>query len=390
MGLGHVTRDLAVVEALRKRVPDVQVVWLTASPNTVFLQEAGEMLHPASGSMLSQSDIAEKTAQLGFKYDSRRAYEQVQAMQMRNAEVLAKVLVEGRPDLVFGDEAMEVLFLLLKYPRLKQWPLVMLTDGLLPAAAEPETIRRYVQTLQAFKRSGAFEPYAMLYIGTDEDVPDRPMGEGLPGLRTFFHEHFKAVGYILPFDSAALRGEGKARLKSRLGYSPDGKLIVASIGGTGVGRELLERVDQAAMELAAVTGGKLQIVLVCGPRLPSGSLHVTSKNAQVRGYVPRLYEHFAAADFAVVEGGLTSAVELAAVGTPFVFVPLSGHVEQEMEVAPRLERLGVGTRLSFDELTPEKLGRAFAEALKSSHVTPGASLPVNGVDVTAETILKFL
>jgi hypothetical protein len=124
------------MRALRKRVPDVQVVWLTAAPNTVFLQEAGEVLHPASGSMLSQSDVAERLAQPGFKYDSRRAYEQVQALQMRNAEVLAKVLVEGRPDLVYGDEAMEVLFLLLKYPRLKQWPLVMLTDALLPAAAD--------------------------------------------------------------------------------------------------------------------------------------------------------------------------------------------------------------------------------------------------------------
>jgi UDP:flavonoid glycosyltransferase YjiC (YdhE family) len=63
--------------------------------------------------------------------------------------------------------------------------------------------------------------------------------------------------------------------------------------------------------------------------------------------VPRLYEHFAAADFAVVEGGLTSAVELAAVGAPFVYVPLSGHVEQEIEVAPRLERLGIGRRKEF-------------------------------------------
>lgn len=185
MGLGHVTRDLAVVRALRERVPDIQVVWLTARPNTVFLQEAGEVLHPASGSMLSQSDVAERLAQPGFRYDSRRAYEQVQALQMRNAEVLAKVLVEGRPDLVFGDEAMEVLFLLLK-PRLKQWPLVMLTDALLPAAADLGTIREYVESLQTFKRAGVFDPYAMLYVGTEEDVPDRPMGEGLPGLRTFF------------------------------------------------------------------------------------------------------------------------------------------------------------------------------------------------------------
>jgi len=149
-------------------------------------------------------------------------------------------------------------------------------------------------------------------------------------------------------------------------------------------------VDQAASELAAVTEGKLEIVLVSGPRLSPESLHVTSKNVAVRGYVPHLYEHFAAADFAVVEGGLTSAVELAAVGTPFVYVPLSGHVEQESEVAPRLERLRIGRRMSFEELTPRNLARAYRDALKSPHTAQGVNLPVNGVDITTELIQKFL
>lgn len=110
----------------------------------------------------------------------------------------------------------------------------------------------------------------------------------------------------------------------------------------------------------------------------------------MRGYVPRLYEHFAAADFAVVEGGLTSAVELAAVGTPVVHLPLSGHGEQEVEVAPRLERLGIGRRMSFEQLTPRNLARAYADALESSHIVQGANLPVNGADAAAEVIQKFL
>jgi hypothetical protein len=60
------------------------------------------------------------------------------------------------------------------------------------------------------------------------------------------------------------------------------------------------------------------------------------------------------------------------------------------KLALRLERLGVGTRLSFDELTLEELGRAFAEALESSRVAPGLSLRVNGLEVAEETVLKFL
>jgi hypothetical protein len=40
MGLGHVTRDLAVIQELRRRLPNVEAEWLTASPNTIFLKEA--------------------------------------------------------------------------------------------------------------------------------------------------------------------------------------------------------------------------------------------------------------------------------------------------------------------------------------------------------------
>jgi spore coat polysaccharide biosynthesis predicted glycosyltransferase SpsG len=388
MGLGHVTRDLAVILELRKRLPSVEAEWLTASPNTIVLKEAGEVLHPASGNYLSVADAAEKIAQPGFKYDTKIGYEQTIAVAQRNAEVLAKVLMGNKPDLVYGDESLEVLFLLLKYPKLKQWPLVWLTDSM-TGSARPEDMRLFVQSVQAFK-SQNLGPVAMLYVGTEEDIPDRPLGAGLPTVRAFFNEFFKAVGYILPFNSSFLRREGKAQLKSRLGFAPDKKLVVASIGGTGIGLELLERVAEAAPEMTKASEGKLEIVLVCGPRLSPERLHVTSTNVQVRGYVPHLYEHFAAADFAIIEGGLTSAVELAAVGTPFVFVPLKGHVEQEMEVAPRLERLQIGTQMSFDELTPKNLSRAYTEVLKSSYKTREAKLPIKGAEVTAEIIQKFL
>lgn len=134
MGLGHATRDLAVMRALRKRAPNVEVVWLTAPPNTTLLQEASEMLHPASSQMISQSEVAEKFAQTGFRIDTGGSWEQGLGAQQRNAGVLAKVLMQSKPDLVYAGESFEVLFLLMAYPELKQWPVVWLTDSVTGSA----------------------------------------------------------------------------------------------------------------------------------------------------------------------------------------------------------------------------------------------------------------
>ena len=48
IGLGHARRDLAIVQELRARRPDVQVDWLTQDPVITFLESQGERVHPAS------------------------------------------------------------------------------------------------------------------------------------------------------------------------------------------------------------------------------------------------------------------------------------------------------------------------------------------------------
>ena len=53
------------------------------------------------------------------------------------------------------------------------------------------------------------------------------------------------------------------------------------------------------------------MVLACGPRLSPESLYVLP-GITIKGYVPNLYEHFAARDFVVVMGRDTSILELTA------------------------------------------------------------------------------
>ena len=88
--------------------------------------------------------------------------------------------------------------------------------------------------------------------------------------------------------------------------------------------------------------------------------------------MPDLDRHLAACDLALVQGGLTTCMELAAAGTPFLYFPLRNHFEQNFQVAHRLDRYGAGRRLDFAASTPE----AIAEAMVETLAKPAAFRPV--------------
>ena len=84
------------------------------------------------------------------------------------------------------------------------------------------------------------------------------------------------------------------------------------------------------------------MVVVAGPRIDPASLPAATPGLEVHGYVPDLYRHLAACDLAVVQGGLTTTMELTATGRPFLYVPLRHHFEQNFHVRHRLDRYGAG------------------------------------------------
>ena len=80
--------------------------------------------------------------------------------------------------------------------------------------------------------------------------------------------------------------------------------------------------------------------------------------------MPNLDRHLAACDLALVQGGLTTCMELAAAGTPFLYFPLQNHFEQNFHVAHRLDRYGAGRRMEFATSTPDMIADAMVAALR--------------------------
>ena len=101
------------------------------------------------------------------------------------------------------------------------------------------------------------------------------------------------------------------------------------------------------------------MIVVAGPRIDPASLP-QHPGLEVRAYVHDLYQHLAACDLAVVQGGLTTAMELTANQRPFLSFPLRHHFEQNFHVRHRLERYGAGRFMDFETDGPEQIADAIA------------------------------
>jgi predicted glycosyltransferase len=101
------------------------------------------------------------------------------------------------------------------------------------------------------------------------------------------------------------------------------------------------------------------MIAVAGPRIDPALLDAP-RGVEVRAYVPDLYRHLVAADLAVVQGGLTTTMELVAGRRPFLYFPLANHFEQNRHVAHRLDRYGGGRRMDYATADPDAIAEAIA------------------------------
>jgi UDP-N-acetylglucosamine:LPS N-acetylglucosamine transferase len=126
----------------------------------------------------------------------------------------------------------------------------------------------------------------------------------------------------------------------------------------------LRRVADAAPAARRAVDG-LRFVVVTGPRIDPASMPVV-EGVEYRPYIDRLYRHLACADVAIVQGGLTTTMELAALKVPFIYVPLRNHFEQNFHVRARLDQYGAGLYLDYADFHPDHVASLISSQLSSA------------------------
>jgi pimeloyl-ACP methyl ester carboxylesterase/predicted glycosyltransferase len=364
IGLGHGRRDIAVARELRRLHPDLEIDWLAQDPVTRLLAAHGERIHPVSARLANESRHIEAEAgehDLHAFQAIRRMDEILVANFMRFQEAVE----QDAYDLVIADESWDVDHYWHEHPELKRSALAWFTDfvGFVPmpdgGAHEAYLSADYNAEMIKHVETHPQLRDRAIFVGNPGDIVDLSFGEDLPRMREWIPQHYDFSGYILGEHPSSFGP--RAALRAQLGYRPGERVCIVTVGGSGVGAPLIRRILQA-VPLAREKAPELRVVVVAGPRIDPAALQAPA-GVEVRAFVPDLDRHLAACDLAVVQGGLTTCMELTAAGTPFLYFPLRNHFEQNFHVAHRLEQYQAGRRMDYARATPEVIAAAMLEEL---------------------------
>ena len=234
-----------------------------------MLEAEGERIHPASVELANESAHIESES---AEHDLHcfQAWRRMDEILVSNFMVFHDV-VEAEPyDLWIGDEAWELDYFLHENPELKRAAYCWLTDFVgwlpMPDGGEHEALLTADYNAEMVEHIARFPRLRdrAIFVGNPDDiVPDR-LGPDLPLIREWTEQHFDFAGYVTGFDPALL-GDREA-LRAELGYRPDEQVCIVTVGGSGVGGDLLRRVIAAFEEAKQLVPG-LRMIVVAGPRI---------------------------------------------------------------------------------------------------------------------------
>ncbi len=280
IGLGHVTRDIAIVNNFE----NITTNFVTGSGAAKILKnlefKVQDVYNPPS--FIVENGTLKSPVKWLWNY-----YQYYKDCK----KISQKILQEDNPNLVISDEDFAALTVAQKM----KIPTVLITDVL-------ET--RFTKGLASFIEKKMNK--SMQEIIKKCDIVILPEnGDD--------QDNIRRVGPIV-------RQTNHSREELRKKFSFEKKIIVISVGGTDTGLFLIEK----ALESISKINQDIEVVLVSGPAISK-----KFENVRNLGFVDNLHELIFAADLLISLAGKSTIDEANAYGTPAIFIPIKGHFEQE-------------------------------------------------------------
>ena len=280
IGLGHVTRDIAIVNNFK----NISTNFITGSGAAKILEKLNykvqDVYYPPS--FIIENGTLKNPAKWLWNY-----YQYYRDCK----NISEKLLQKEKPNLVISDEDFASLTVAQKI----EIPTVLVTDVF-------ET--HFTKGIASFIEKKMNKSMQEIIKKCDVVIfPEN--GDD--------YDNIKMVGPIV-------RQTNTTREELRKKFCFEGKTILISIGGTNAGLFLIEK----ALDVISKINQELDIVVVSGP-----AVNKKYDNVKNLGFVDNLHELIFAADVIISLAGKSTIDEANAYGTPAIFIPIKGHFEQE-------------------------------------------------------------
>ena len=327
IGLGHVTRDIAIVNNLE----GISINFVTGNGAAQILKKLDykiENVYNPPSFIVENGKLNNQTKWLWnyFHY-------------YKNCKNISeKILETNRTDLVISDED----FASLTVAQNLKIPNILITDVL-----ETKFTKGIASLIERKMNK------SMMNIVKNCDVVIIPeKGDD--------YDNIKKVGPIV-------REINISRKELRKKFSWDKITIVISIGGTSAGLFLIDKSIEAILKI----NQDIEIIVVSGP-----SVSKKFENVKNLGFVDNLHELILASNLIISLAGKSTIDEAKAYGTPGIFIPIKDHFEQEDNAQNEGFVFEDVNRL--DELILEKLEQKRNE------------IKTDGVKIASEIIKKIM
>ena len=280
IGLGHVTRDIAIVNNFQ----NITTNFVSGSGAAKILENLDFNIHDryTPPSFVIKNGSLQNPAKWLWNY----------YQYYKDCKNIAKEIIQkDEPNLVISDED----FASISIAQEKNIPTVLITDVL-------ET--RFTNGIASLIEKKMNKSMQKMIEKCDiVIIPENGNN----------YDNIKYVGPIV-------RQTNFSRDELRQKFSFKDKTIVISIGGTNAGEFLIEKAIEAILKI----NQGFEIVLVSGP-----AVNKKFENVRNLGFVDNLHEIIFAADLIISLAGKSTIDEAKVYGTPAIFIPIKDHFEQE-------------------------------------------------------------
>ena len=280
IGLGHVTRDIAIVNNLE----DISVNFVTGSGAAKILKKldckVDDVYNPPSFNV-KDGILNNQTKWLWNYYQYYKNCKNISE----------KILEKNNPNLIISDED----FASLNVAQNLKIPNILITDVL--ETKFTKGIASFIEKKMNKSMMNIIKNCDMVIITEEGDDQD----------------NIKRVGPIV-------RKINYSREEMRERFSFNKKTILISIGGTNAGLFLIDKAIKAILKI----NQDIEIIVVSGPAISKKFLNV--KNL---GFIDNLHEIIFASDLIISLAGKSTIDEAKAYGIPGIFIPIKDHFEQE-------------------------------------------------------------